>query len=282
MSATKTGMLPVPGADLYYEIRGAGPLLLVGQSGEGDAGRSVDLVDGLVDRYTVVTYDRRGLSRSTIDDQARPLTIGTHADDVHHLLAELTDEPALILGCSLGAIIGLHLAVKHPEQVGTLIAHEPVALRLLPDAERESADRKLGDIQEIHHREGWLPAIKKVAEVLGIDPSAQDVEPGLTPHPITADRGPNFEFFLEEDLNAVRGDTLGGAEIAALRGGPTRIVPAAGRTTPRDVFDYRCAQVLAELLGDVEPVGFPGGHNGNLTHPRAFAARVREVLDGSV
>ncbi|MDP9865686.1 MULTISPECIES: alpha/beta fold hydrolase [Streptosporangium] len=282
MSATKTDLLPVPGADIYYEVRGTGPLLLVSESGEGDARRSADLVDRLVARYTVVTYDRRGLSRSTVGDPAQPLTIATHAADVHHLLAALTDEPALMLGCSFGALIGLHLAVDHPGQVSTLIAHEPVAPRLLPGPERDSTDRKLGDIQETYRREGWAVAVRKVAAVLGIDPASQEVEPGLRPRPIGADRGPNFEFFLEHDFTAIRRDTLAGADVAALKGGPPRVVPAAGRTTPRDVFDYRCAQVLAELLGGVDLVEFPGGHNGNLTHPRAFAARVCEVLDGPV
>ncbi|GAA3511162.1 pimeloyl-ACP methyl ester carboxylesterase [Streptosporangium album] len=281
MSTMKTDTLPVPGADLYYELSGAGPLLLVSQSGEGDATRTADLVDRLVDHYTVVTYDRRGLSRSTISDPAQPLTIGTHADDVHHLLAALTDEPAFMLGCSLGAVIGLHLAVEHPGQVGTLIAHEPVALRLLPAAERDSADRKLGDIQETYRGEGWLPAVKKVAEALGIDPTSQETEPGLRPQPINDVRRANFAFFLEHDLTAARRDTLDAAGVAELKGGPTRIVPAGGRTTPRDLFDYRCAQVLAELVGGVDLVEFPGGHNGNLTHPEAFAARVRDVLDGS-
>ncbi|MFC7649111.1 alpha/beta fold hydrolase [Streptosporangium lutulentum] len=71
MNRTKTGLLDVPGALLHYEVRGTGPLLLISQSGEGDAGRSVDLVDHLVEDHTVVTYDRRGLSRSTLDDPAR-------------------------------------------------------------------------------------------------------------------------------------------------------------------------------------------------------------------
>ena len=71
MNDAMTGMLHVPGARLYFEVRGTGPLLLISQSGEGDAGRSVDLVDQLVEDHTVVTYDRRGLSRSTLDDPSR-------------------------------------------------------------------------------------------------------------------------------------------------------------------------------------------------------------------
>lgn len=72
---------------------------------------------------------------------------------------------------------------------------------------------------------------------------------------------------------------FGRQAVAALRDGPVRVVPAVGRTTPRTVFDRRCAEELAAVLGTV-PVEFPGGHNGNLTHPAAYAARLRDALQG--
>ncbi|MEV7005847.1 alpha/beta hydrolase [Streptosporangium sp. NPDC051022] len=274
MNDTKTGTLRGSGVDLHFEVRGTGPLLLISQSGEGDAGRSVDLVDHLVEDHTVVTYDRRGLSRSRLADPERGVTMAEHADDVHRLLASLTDEPALMLGCSLGAVIGLHLAVRHPGQVSTLIAHEPVAPRLLPDAERIRHERELRRVREIHRRDGLAPAVTEIARVLGIDPENQETEPGLTRHPFTPERIADFGFFIEHDFGAVVEDTLNPAEV---RDTPTRVIPAAGRTTPRTVFDHRCARELADLVG-VALEEFPGGHNGNLTHPRAYAARVRELL----
>ncbi|NUT53019.1 MAG: alpha/beta hydrolase [Saccharothrix sp.] len=266
--------LPVPGATLHYEVRGTGPLLLISQSGEGDADRSVDLVDRLVDAYTVVTYDRRGLSRSTLDDPAAGVTLADHADDVHHLLAELTDEPALVLGCSIGASIGFHLALRHPGQVGVLVAHEPVTPRLLPAGQRAHHEAELREIQDVHRREGVAGTFAAVARVLGIDPANPDAEPDRTPQPLTPQRVRNFDFFVEHDFAAVLRDTV---DVAALATTTTRIVPAAGRTTPRTVFDHRCAVELAALL-DAELHEFPGGHNGNTTHPRAYASRLREVL----
>ncbi|MFG2015995.1 alpha/beta fold hydrolase [Actinomadura geliboluensis] len=274
VSTARAGHLPVQDATLYYEVRGTGPVLLISQSGEGDAGRSTDLVDRLTADYTVITYDRRGLSRSTPDDPGRGVTLAEHADDVHHLLAALTDEPAAMLGCSLGAVIGLHLAVRHPGQVGTLIAHEPVAPRLLPAAERAHHEAELACIQRLYRRDGLGPALRTIAEVLGIDPAAPGAEPGLTPQPMTPRRIANFGFFIEHDFTAVVDDSLPVAELA---GTPTRIIPAAGRTTPRTVFDYRCAEELAALLG-TGIAELPGGHNGNTTHPRAYAARLRDIL----
>jgi pimeloyl-ACP methyl ester carboxylesterase len=267
--------LRVPGASLHYEVRGTGPVLIISQSGEGDADRTVDLVGHLADSHTVVTYDRRGLSRSTIDDPTRPLEITDHADDVHHLLAEVTDAPALMLGCSLGAVIGLHVAVRHPGLLRTLVAHEPVAPWLLPADERAHHVRELLDVRQTYRTSGLTVAMKEVAEVLGIDPTTTDVEPDRTPQPMTPQRIANFDFFLTHEFTAIARDDGRPADVAAVSG--TRIVPAVGRTTPRTVFDHRCAQELSHLVG-TEVAEFPGGHNGNLSHPKAYAARLREVL----
>lgn len=274
MSMT-TGALAVRGAALHYQVRGAGPVLLISQSGEGDADRSHDLVAQLVDSFTVVTYDRRGLSRSRLDDPGRGVAMAEHADDVHRLLAALTDAPALMLGCSLGAVVGLHVAVAHPEQIRTLVAHEPVAPRLLPDDRRVRHERELADLQDHYLRAGLAATLPEIASTLGIDPAGTDREPDLTPQPMTAQRATNFDHFIRHDFTAILRDTL---DTAALRDVSTRIVPAAGRTTPRSVFDRRAAEALATLLGR-ELREAPGGHNGNTTHPRAYARWLREVLD---
>src|SRR6185437_10739205 len=105
----------VPGARLYYQVRGTGPVLLILQGGDGDADGSRGLEEQLVGHFTVVTYDRRGLSRSTLDDGADPPSVETHADDTQRLLAALTGEPAFVLGVSIGALIGLDLVARYPD-----------------------------------------------------------------------------------------------------------------------------------------------------------------------
>ncbi|ATZ29767.1 alpha/beta fold hydrolase [Streptomyces lavendulae] len=273
-STRQTSSLPVPGATLHYRLEGSGPLLLISQSGEGDADRTVDLVPHLTDAFTVLTYDRRGLSRSRLAEPGRTTSIAEHAEDVHRLLAAVTDGPALMLGCSLGAVIGLHLAARHPGQVSTLVAHEPVAPRLLPAAGRVRHEAELAGIRELHRTAGLAEALAAVARSLGIDPVRQETEPGLTPQPMDERRRANFGYFLEHDVLAVLQDTL---DPAALAGSTTRILAAVGATTPATVFDHGCVIALAELLGTGTET-FPGGHNGNTTHPRAYAARLRALL----
>lgn len=271
-----TGVLKVPGARLHYQVAGVGPLLLIAQSGEGDADRTVDLVGHLTDGFTVVTYDRRGLSRSRLEEPGRGTTLVEHADDVHALLGALTDGPALMLGCSLGAVIGLHSALRHPGRIRTLIAHEPVAPRLLGAADRDRHRRELRALRDVYEREGLTTAIAEIARVLGIDPAAQEAEPDLTPQPLDARREANFDYFIRHDFRAALDDSL---DVGALRESGTRIVPAAGAATPPRVFDRMCATALGDLLA-VPVEELPGGHNGNTAHPRAWAARLAEILAG--
>ncbi|MEV3963596.1 alpha/beta fold hydrolase [Nocardia sp. NPDC050193] len=274
MREFRTGRLPVPGATLYYEIHGSGPLLLLLQGGDGNTARGADLAARLAADYTVVVPDRRGLSGSVLDDPAAPVTVATHADDIHRLLAALTDEPARIFGSSYGALIALTLAGDHPEQVHTLIAHDPATIALLPAAARERAEHDLAALDEVHRRDGALPALRKLAELVHADPS--DREPGVTP---PAPRGPgdlaDLDFFLSRDLPEIRSSTLDAAGIAALAATSVRIVPAAGRGS-REIWNYDCARALAGLL-DSTVTEFPGGHSLS-THPAAFTVRLREVL----
>jgi pimeloyl-ACP methyl ester carboxylesterase len=120
--------LKVAAASLVYDVQGAGPVLLMIPVAPADATMFSAIVPLLADRYTVVTYDPRGLSRSVIDcspDDKR--MVETLADDVHRLLAAVSSKPAFVPG-SGGANVGLELAVSYAEQVHTLVAHEP-ALR---------------------------------------------------------------------------------------------------------------------------------------------------------
>lgn len=271
MSIAKTGELAVPGASLYYQMRGAGPLLLVLQGGAADASGFDGISNHLLDRYTILTYDRRGLSRSTLDEGAAAPRIETHGDDAHRLLAALASEPALVTGCSIGALIALELVARHPEQVRMLVAHEPPVTELLPDAERALAWQSQQEVEEAFRREGLAAAMKKFMELTGVN--YQDREPGVEMPKPTPNAAANAAFFLTHDAPAARQYQL---DIAALQAAATRIVPAAGSTN-REFWIHHCASALADRLG--RPlVEFPGGHAGFASHPRAFAARLQEVL----
>src|SRR5258708_16003011 len=132
--APKAEILKVPGARIYYEVQGSGPVLIMIPGGPADAGVFAGLAAFLTDRYMTVPYDPRGNSRSVLDGPPEDQRMDVHGDDAAQLLAALGGEPAYVLGSSDGAQIGLNLAARYPKLVHTLVAHEPPCLALLPAA----------------------------------------------------------------------------------------------------------------------------------------------------
>ncbi|MGZ3674790.1 MAG: alpha/beta fold hydrolase [Ktedonobacterales bacterium] len=267
MTEIKTATLRVPGASLYYQVRGFGPILLLIAGGAGDADSFNHFAGHLVGRYTVVTYDRRGYARSPLDDPAQPIAIETHSDDVHRLLAALGSAPPNVLGFSIGALIGLDLAIRHPEQVRTIVAHEPPVWQLLASAERPTES-----LHELYRKEGGAAALKTFAAIIGVDTGNPESNIGL-PQGSARIADANREAFFKHDAGAVGRYTL---DIAALQAAPTRVVLAGGRDG-RAYFPYQCAARLAHCLGTTL-IEFPGNHAGFVTHPSEFAERLREVL----
>jgi pimeloyl-ACP methyl ester carboxylesterase len=161
MTQTATQMesrtLPVPGATLYLEVRGSGPVLLLITGGPTDAGMFTELAGRLADRHTVVSYDQRGHSRSPLEGEPEDIPVALHAEDAAAILAAFGTEPTSVYGNSGGGTIGLELAARHPELVGTLVAHEPPLFELLPDVERWRSG--FADISDTHRAEGVFPAM---------------------------------------------------------------------------------------------------------------------------
>jgi pimeloyl-ACP methyl ester carboxylesterase len=141
MNMAKDDKLRVPGATIFYRVRGSGPPPSHSRGRTRRRCATDGLCNQLIERYTVVTYDRRGLSGSKIETPDENLTLATHSDDAHLLLAGLTNESAFVFGSSISALIGLDLIVRHPRQVRVLVAHEPPAWELLSGSERASAMR---------------------------------------------------------------------------------------------------------------------------------------------
>jgi pimeloyl-ACP methyl ester carboxylesterase len=121
------------------------------------------LAEQLSPRYTVLTYDRRGFSRSLLDgaqDYAHRLTID--ADDARRLIERLTDEPATVFGTSSGGVVALQLLTDHPNAVKTVIPYEPAILRLLPDASHWLGF--VDEVYDLYRRCGPAPARAKFRE----------------------------------------------------------------------------------------------------------------------
>lgn len=274
MDTATTGILAAPGARLYYEVRGTGPSLLLIPGGNGDAGPYERAATELAALFTVVTYDRRGYSRSPRDrDPDDGERLGVDVDDALRLLDHLGDGPAVVFGSSSGAIVALDLVCRRPGSIRVLVAHEPPAVTILPDA--DDLLTVLDDVYRTYRRHGVGPAMEKFNAAVGLDsPFAlrSAADPGRLAE-MMARMGGNTEFWLEHELRQYPRVV---PDIEALRAVSSRLVLAGGRESRRH-FPYRPNTVLAERL-HLGLVDFPGGHVGYASHPTEFAARLVEVL----
>jgi pimeloyl-ACP methyl ester carboxylesterase len=270
--------LKVPGATLYYEIRGSGPVLLCIPGGPTDAGLFGDLADRLADRYTVVTYDPRGHSRSTLDGEPEDIPVALHADDAAALLAEIGG-PANVYGSSGGGTIGLEIVTRRPALVRTLVAHEAPVMELLPDAANWRATFE--NIYETYRTDGVFPAMGKFGAAVEeggpkYSEEMQAVEPTPESQEMGARMAGNFELFLAHEIRQIGGYV---PDLDALRTASTRIVSAAGETSEQQGA-RRAAFALAERLG-VPVTYLPGSHGGWGSDPQEFAERLNEVVQGA-
>lgn len=262
--------LQVPGARLHYEVRGQGPVLvLIGlpMDSEDFAG----LAAALADRYTTVTYDPRGFGRSTVDDPDQDLAPELVADDVHRLIAAVADEPVQLLGSSGGAVTGLALVSAHPEQVRTLVAHEPALIELLPRAEALRAATE--EVYETYRAEGPGAALPKFLRLAGFPVPEPAQARSAPPSPAQIASG---ERMLAHSL---RPTSFYDPPVDRLRAVSSRIVPALGMTSAGQLA-HRGAAALAERLG-TEAIAFPGGHRGYAEDAQGFADRLHQVLAGA-
>lgn len=277
MNNMKTNTLRVPGAMLSYEVRGRGPILLLIPGGGNDAHHAFEgIARCLADRYSVIIYDRRGLSRSTLDDPQEEQQVETHSDDAHRLLAALGSdyEPAYVFGSSGGAIVGLDLIARHPEQVHTLIAHEPPT-HLLSEHDPIQVMRR---IRETYLREGIGAALQQLMAQPGLKPDGHEMDIDR-PEPVDQKQRDQFInnaiFLFDREFPMYDRYQL---DFAALKSASaqSRLVIAGGASNHEDEA-YWSAIAVAERLGTTL-VEFPGRHVGYVTNPAVFAQRLHEVL----
>jgi len=265
--------LKVPGAQLSYEVSGSGPLLILipGASGVGEVFRQV--ARPLAARYQVVTYDRRGFSRSQLQgDQDDDHRLSTDADDVRRLIEHLTDQPAIVFGNSSGAIVALEVLTHSPERVQTVVAHEPPVVFLLPDAAKWLAF--FDGVYDTYRKEGVPKAMHQFASGIVGSIDRQVIERSLAKH-ANEYALTNAAYWMEHELRQYPRVAL---DLAALKAAASRIVLAGGRDS-RDQLTYQPNRVLARQLGR-EIVDFPGGHLGFLSHPAEFAKELMNALGG--
>ena len=284
-----THLLELPGVDLVYDVHGPlpaadgrPPLVLIAQP--MDASGFTALRSHFADR-TVVTYDPRGLGRSTRRDGRVDHVPAVQADDVHALVEALGAGPVELFASSGGAVTALALVAAHPDDVSTLVAHEPPLIPVLPDA--RAAERAQAGIRDAYAAKGWgagMAAFIAMTSWQGEFTDAYFAQPAPDPAMFgmpSEDDGSRDDPLLSDRSSAV---TSYRPDVDALAAAPTRIVIAVGEES-LGTMTGRTAVATARLLGQEATVfpshhgGFLGGEFGYAGQPEAFARRLREVLD---
>jgi len=267
--------LEVPGARLYYERWGNGPLLVMVGS-PMDSTKFAGLARVLADRYTVVTYDPRGIGNSSREDAASDLTPQQQADDVHRLLDALGSGPVDIFASSGGAVVGLALVTAHPDRVRTLVAHEPPLVDLLADrAHVHEQVQHIYDTYRTHGPEKAKAMHQYLVHAGTAGPPAKRAEPPRR-EPSTEERDRSRAKIHVFYAHLLRPTTRYRPDIKKLCAAPTRIVIGRGATTHGQLAN-RAAVALATRLG-VTPVEFPGDHLGFVPLPRECGDVLHQVL----
>jgi len=287
--APTTDTLAAPGVVLTYDVRqgadaGHRTLLLIGSPmGAGGFGT---LASHFADR-TVVTYDPRGVERSVKDDPATESTPEQHADDLHRIIGHLGIGPVDLFASSGGAVNALALVAAHPEDVATLVAHEPPLAALVPD--RDAALATCRAVAETYQRRGSGAGMAHFITVVSHEgPFTAEfaAQPGPDPQMFgmpAEDDGSRTDPLLAQNLLTCTGYE---PDIEALRRASTRIVIAVGEGSGTQLA-RRGGEAVAARLGIAPEVfpsdhgGFLGGEYGQTGEPDAFAARLHEVLDAA-
>jgi len=261
---TRTGTVRTFGVNIVYNYVGDGPLLLFIAGGGGDGSRYAPISRILADEYTVVSYDRRGNSRST-GDTSVDMDMAQSARDASAMIRAMGAEKAYVFGNSGGANIGLKLAEDLPEVIMGLVVHEPPVIPILPDAEIWQ-----GFVQKVHETyvtQGTLAAVMMFASsIVGFNVPSQESGGGIG-------AAPNMEFSMAREYVPF-GTYM--PDLDAISRNQVAIVTAAGSRSA-DAYYARTARLLAQRLG-CRYVEFPGNHFAYRTDTAAFAVVLRKVL----
>ena len=110
----------VNGMQMYYEVTGTGDPLVVLHGAYMNIPTMGAIIPRLAKTHRVYAVELQGHGRTT--DIDRPITYPNMADDVAAFMNAVGLQKADVFGYSMGAVVGLQLAIRHPAKVNKLVA----------------------------------------------------------------------------------------------------------------------------------------------------------------
>lgn len=248
-----------------HERAGSGPPLFLLHATLSSSYQLRALAARLAQHFSVISVDRRGSGRSTVDGPVQPVDVAIHVAD----LAEIADAgrlgPAVVVGHSYGGCVALELAARHPGLARAVIAYEPPYGPVAPpDVQAHMADVARRTLEA---NEQGGPAAAALAFMAGVSGPAAVAALG----PAARER------IGRAGAGAVAEATLAGLDPAGLGdiGCPVRLL---GGSSSDDIYTH-IAKILASHIQGASHVRLDGlDHMAPVTRPDAIAAAVEDFV----
>jgi pimeloyl-ACP methyl ester carboxylesterase len=268
MTTTGTTRSPAGTAELYWEARGSGGPVLLIPGTPGDGGQFDDVAKALARHHLVITYDRRGTSRSPRPDGWTSTSVAEQATDAAHVLQRVGVGPAVVFGTSNGAAVALELALRHPRCLAGVMLHEMPLVSVLADP-APVVDGVSGLIGAAMAAGGPVAGLDAFVRFAHGDAIVDGWDPELRARMLA-----NADVALSIELPAFQGyrpdeDALGACAVPA--------AVLVGRDEPLPFF-AEAARWLAQRLGTVVTTA-PGAHGPQFSHPDQLAQMIRRFGD---
>lgn len=261
------GYAEVNGARLYYEMQGAGPVVVLVHAGIADRRMWDAQVEALAPRYRVIRYDARGFGNSV-----QPPDSFSRAGDLAGLLDQLGVERAALVAASMGGATALDFALEHPAMVEGLVLAAPSIGGRTPPAflqaywDEEDAAIARGDLDvaaEVNLRL-WVDGPRRAPEQ--VDPAVRAL--------VGAMQRRAFEV-AREDAGETRLEPPAFTRLSAIRAPLLVLVGDLDLPDKLAVAD----ELEAAIPGARQQIIPGGAHMVNMEQPEAFNAVLLAFLE---
>lgn len=259
------------GVDLYYEVHGDGPPLVLLHGSWSNAKRWEAIVAPLAQEFQVIRYDRRGHTRSERPEGGR--TRSQDEDDLAAVIERFAGGSAHVVGNSFGGLTSLGLATRRPELLRGVTAHEPPAATSAAPGEptrlaQEATDQVQVVLREIEAGESDGGA-RRFVEEIALGPGMWE----MLPEEMRGDFIENAPAFAAEQADPHWLDL----DLGALERYPGPLLITKGTVSPRWL------QLVADSIVDAVPHASAAtiegsGHGPHLTHPEEYVKLVADFV----
>lgn len=263
------------GVRLHYDVAGSGDTVILTHGSWGDGDGWLPTVEVLSRTHRVVTWDRRGHSRSEDGDGSG--SIAQDVDDLTALIEHVADSPVHVVGNSYGAVISYSLAGARPDHVRSAAVHEPPMLGLLesstdPEVQKVATPffRDFNTVKSLLEQGLNYEAPKHFIDSIIYGEGAWETFPQEAKDALAG----NAPTFLDE----LQSQPYGQIDLDALSASGVPLLLTVGTASPG--FLIHIVRMLDDLVPEIRVEWIEGAdHLPHAGHPEEWSAVLRDFWD---